>query len=555
MTTYPSIKHPVGNFNPDCRRFPQRCLATALAGVLFAGLAAPLGVGAAAFPAVLPLWDIDGNSGFRVDGAITNDRLGWSVAGAGDINGDGFDDLMIGAPYAVNNGNNPGIVYVVFGHAGGFTHPLAVSTLNGGNGFRILGISHGDQFGQAVSGAGDINGDGFADLAIGAPGSDLSANNAGAGFVLFGKTSAFPATQLLLLNGTNGFAVSGENANDYAGHAISGSGRHNGGALDDLIIGAFHADPAGTTRAGKSYVVFGKSGGFSALLALSGMAGGTQGYGIPGTAPDDYAGTSVGSAGDVNGDGFDDLIIGAPHQDPLFAYAGKSYVVFGKAGPFTSTLALTTLNGNNGFRLDGPAGHDYAGFAVNSAGDINGDGFSDLIVGAFGATPTGFNAGSSYVVFGHSGNFTHPLDLSGLNGQNGFRLDGESAGNKSGFSVSRAGDINGDGLGDLLIGAKDANASSGRTYVVFGRSGGGFPHPLALSSLDGNNGFRLDGVEASDSSGHSVRAAGDINGDGVDDLVIGAPNAAPSDHPAAGSSYVVFGRKPELVFADGFEQP
>ena len=148
-------------------------------------------------------------------------------------------------------------------------------------------------------------------------------------------------------------------------------------------------------------------------------------------------------------------------------------MVFGQSTPFAATLALSSLNGVNGFRLDGEAVGDRSGRSVSAAGDINGDGIDDLIVGAYAAVPNGIQySGSSYVVFGQSTPFAATLALSSLNGSNGFRLDGEAVSDLSGRSVSGAGDINGDGIDDLIVGAffADPNGNnSGSSYVVFGR--------------------------------------------------------------------------------------
>ena len=181
----------------------------------------------------------------------------------------------------------------------------------------------------------------------------------------------------------------------------------------------------------------------------------------------------------------------------------------------------------------------------------------DLIIGAPRADPNGLgNEGASYVVFGSTDPFPASMNLSALNGSNGFRLDGEAAGDNSGRSVSGAGDINGDGVDDLIIGADSAYpnglGNEGASYVVFG-SMGGFPASMDLSALNGSNGFRLDGETANDNSGSSVSAAGDINGDGVDDLIIGANNADPNGLGNEGASYVVFGFQEEVIFADDFE--
>src|SRR5262245_44412717 len=165
---------------------------------------------------------------------------------------------------------------------------------------------------------------------------------------------------------------------------------------------------------------------------------GTTGFKLSGAAGDN-SGISVASAGDVNGDGFADVIVGAWVADPHGSASGASYVVFGKASGFAANIDLPSLDGTSGFRLSGAAAADYTGFSAASAGDVNGDGFADLIVGASYADPHGSKSGASYVVFGKASGFAANIDLSSLDGMTGFKLSGAAAGDKSGLSVASAG--------------------------------------------------------------------------------------------------------------------
>jgi Ca2+-binding RTX toxin-like protein len=439
----------------------------------------------------------------------------------------------------------------VFGTGSDFEPTFELSSLDGANGFALDGGAAYDRTGTAVSSAGDINGDGFADIVVGAPYADVNGSNSGVAYVVFGAASGFDAhVDLADLDGTDGFRLVGAVANTAAGASVSSAGDFNGDGVTDLLVGNHY-----TSSPGAAYVLFGDLGGFPAASSLSDLDR-VNGFRIAGVTAGDMTGASVASAGDMNADGLDDIVVGAFDADPHGSGSGAVYVVFGTALNLGATLSASNLNGANGFKISGEQAYDLAGFSVSSAGDFNGDGFTDIILSALDADANGNGSGAAYVVFGKASGFPAELDLSRLNGNNGFQISGVAEGDRTGRSVSSAGDLNGDGFSDVVVGAVYAGTDNrGASYVLYGampseavtRSGTQIANTIhgsnfgdTLSGLDGtdvlmghNGNDKLVGGAGKDTAigdlGNDVAkgaAGNDVlnGGEGTDTLVGGAGN-------------------------------
>lgn len=430
------------------------------------------GRGVRSFVSPFDLDTLDGTNGFRLEGVAEDDNAGVSVARAGDVNGDGTDDFMIGAYGTDFNGERSGSTYVVFGRAGGgFPAVVSLGAIDGSNGFRIDGAAELDRSGFTAAPLGDFNGDGRDDVIVGSFGATPNGPDSGASYVVFGRAGTpFPAVlDVADLDGTNGFRLEGAAAGDYSGAILSSAGDFNGDGMKDLIIGAYDADPNGTSS-GSSYIVFGSTMAFPPSLDLGDLDG-SNGIRLDGAAEGDASGYSVAGIGDFNGDGIDDVVIGADGADPGGSDAGSAYIVFGRTGPLPATLPLAGLDGTDGFRLDGVAAGDRTGRTSWGLGDTNGDGLDDVVIGAERADPNGPLSGSVYVVQGRRGPQPAVRSLGTLDGTDGFRLHGEAAGDRAGGAVAAAGDLDSDGLADIVIGAVLAASPasySGSVYVVYG---------------------------------------------------------------------------------------
>jgi hypothetical protein len=273
-----------------------------------------------------------------------------------------------------------------------------------------------------------VNGDGYADVIVGALWEDAGGPDAGRAYVYFGGPS---------MNSVADLTLTGQAAGDNFGHAVSGAGDVNGDGYGDVIVGAWIND-AGGTNAGRAYVYYGGPGA-NPLADLT----------LTGAAANDNLGYSVSGAGDVNGDGFADVIVGAPLHDSPGPDAGRAYVYFG--GPGADAAADLVLTG--------PSAVDQFGVSVSGAGDVNGDGFADVVVGAIGNDAGGSDAGRAYVYYGGAGMDPVADQV----------LTGASGGDNFGISVSGAGDTNGDGHDDLIVGAFAADpggvVEAGQAYL------------------------------------------------------------------------------------------
>ncbi|MDO9338032.1 MAG: hypothetical protein Q7T61_16675 [Caulobacter sp.] len=404
---------------------------------------------------------------------------------------------------------------------------INLASLDPSTGFQINGLAASTFMGWAVEGLGDFNKDGVDDFVVTARG------DGGGVYVVFGRSGGFTAgLDLTTLDGTNGFVISTAQNGYFLGWDVDGIGDINGDGAVDLVVSAPGGAPNGTFS-GYSYIVYGGAGPRAAALDVADLDG-SNGFRLNGAEATAFGGWAVSAAGDFNGDGYDDMVVTAYAADTNGVNAGAVYVVYGSASARPAAIELSGLNGSNGFRIIGPGPGSDLGWDVGGGGDINKDGYDDLVIG-------GVSANAGYVIFGR-GATAATIGVTNLDGTNGFVLTGGAANDRLG-TAALAGDINGDGYQDMIFGAyaADPNGSaSGAAYVVFGAASG-FAASLGVNDLNGTNGFRIAGIAANDIAGRTVSGAGDVNGDGFDDLFVGArrSDVGGSD---SGAAYVLFGK-------------
>lgn len=450
-------------------------------------------------------------------GEYIEDNSGWSVASAGDVNGDGFDDVLIGAKRKYIGGVYAGKTYLVLGKATGWAADMDLGNADA----SFTGEYNADYSGTSVSSAGDVNGDGYDDILIGAYYNKEGGTGAGQTYLVLGKPSGW-AVDTPLNHADASFI--GESQYDYSGYSVSTAGDVNGDGFDDILIGAYGNDENGDLS-GQTYLIFGKAAGWAMDMPLS-----QANASFIGENSSDFSGYSVSSAGDVNGDGFDDILIGAYGNSAAGSSAGKTYLIRGRAAGWAMNIPLNQADAS----FAGEAQYDYSGYSVSSAGDVNGDGLDDILIGAYGNDGNGYFSGQSYLIFGKESGWANDMPLS----QADASFTGEHDYDYSGSSVSSAGDVNGDGFDDVLIGAKYNSFSSlraGQTYIIYGKSTG-LVMDTPLSEAD----VSFVGEMSEDNSGWSVASAGDVNGDCLDDIIMSAPYNSEGG-TKAGKSYLIFG--------------
>jgi len=403
-------------------------------------------------------------------GVFPNDFVGYAVDGAGDMNGDGYDDILVGAKYADIDQvvSNEGKAWVIYGPTSGF-HGL------GGADAILYGEAENDYLGQAVAGVGDVNADGLDDILVGAPDNDDGGSGAGKVYLVLGEPSATMSAEA---------TITGRNPADAFGEAVAGGASVNGDAYDDILIGASEAEDGGG-NSGAAYLFHGPLSGAKAAELANAIF-----YGAPG----DRAGYSVDVVGDTNDDGFGEVLVGAFADDDNGNESGAAYLFH---GPLSGSMSMGAADAS----FVGEAGDDAAGYSVADAGDVDGDGLHDILVGAYGNDDAGSTAGKVYLMYGpHSGS----MILSGADAS----FTGLAAGDRLGFrALDGAGDVNDDGYDDVLIGASYASSEKGEAYVLYGPLYGDMSVSSANVRLlgenaDDNAGIAVGGAGDTDGDGY-----------------------------------------------------
>ncbi|MCK4414564.1 MAG: FG-GAP repeat protein [Candidatus Eisenbacteria sp.] len=430
-------------------------------------------------------WGLASSAAWTAESNQQNAYFGNSVGTAGDVDGDGYADVVVGAIDYSNGQDDEGRVFVYHGSAGGLESSAA---------WTGEGNQDGANFGHCVGTAGDVNGDGYADIAIGVP--QWGTFNAGRVAVYQGSSEGLSPDATWTRSSTQDYA--------HLGWSVGTAGDVNGDGYSDVIVGASYYDN-GQEDEGQAYVFHGCGGGLEASAA----------WAVESNQEFTLFGSSVGTAGDVNGDGYSDVIVGAPIYDGGQTSEGRAYVYHGSPGGLAVSAAWAVESNQE---------RAYFGSSVGTAGDVNGDGYADVIVGASRYDNGQLDEGEAFVYQGSS---------AGLATNAAWTAEGDQEDGSFGSSVGTAGDVNGDGYSDVIVGASrydNGQSDEGRAFVYHGSSAG-----LATSAI-----WTAESDQDDAAFGVSVGTAGDVNGDGYSDVIVGASSYDLS-HPNEGKAYVYHG--------------
>ena len=393
--------------------------------------------------------ELDGTNGFEIIGYLEDGELGWAVGAAGDLNGDGIDDVAVGAPNANPNGLLVGQVYVVYGSSDQIGASIEVENLGGTDGFAIDGVEAGDGLGAAIDAAGDFNGDGFDDLLIAAPNATRDGVSfAGEAYVIFGGDEIDNVVDLFTIDASQGMIIADRVPSNVLGHSVAGIGDLNGDGLSDIAVGTANHNGAFREELGYAFVVFGDSSP-PAQISPEDLVG-TNGFLVQASGAMSY----VSGAGDFNGDGRVDLAIADDD-----AADGQTHLIFGNTTFPAFVEAARDLDRQVFDEEFGVTVTQRLGGPVAGLGDINGDGFDDVLASA--SADLILEVDSSQVLFGSPG-FESYQDSTLLDNSEALNIIGIVEFGFGGQRVAPAGDFNGDGLSDFIV------SSGGVSYLFFG---------------------------------------------------------------------------------------
>jgi len=433
-------------------------------------------------------------------GVDLHETAGYSIGTGGDVNGDGYDDIVTGTWACSRGGVSAGCAYLLLGKKDGWEKRLSFAEADA----SFLGEAPYDEAGRKVAIVQDINGDGLDDILIGAPGNDENGDKAGKMYIIFGRVSGWK--QNVRLSEADSCFL-GEDPYDRVGYYVSSIGDVNGDGLGDIGVGSWSSTDSGMD-AGQSYLIFGRRGDWPQKEDM-----GRSDASFLGEKSRDESGRVITGVGDVNADGLDDFVIGAPASSAFKDFAGKAFLFFGTREDFGWRKSLAYADAS----YLGEDSNDSLGSAVSYIGDVNGDGIADFAFGTWSSDAVGKDAGKVYIIFGKKEGWKTNQEVAKAADAS---FVGEKRGDAAGTSVASLGDYNGDGIDDFIVSSPKNGFSShgaGQVYIIFGHRGH-WRQSVRLSYANRS----YVGMNTNDYAGYSLSSAGDINNDGGNDIVVSA---------------------------------